>query len=64
MDPNKKKWTIVAFNHPSRGRSVLYRQNLDVDGLLRAVDDATQNGANLMSIRGVEDGGEKEAAQS
>ncbi len=47
------KWIIVAFEHPDRSRSVLYRQGLDEAGLLKAVSDSYLRGANLMSIRGV-----------
>jgi len=47
----RKKWIIVAFDHPRGSKSVLYRQGLDPDALLRAVRDAMAAGANLMSIR-------------
>ncbi len=46
------KWTIVAFKHPDRSKSVLYRQGLAILGLHRAIDDAEREGANLISIRG------------
>ncbi len=46
------KWSIVAFNHPEESRSVLYRQDLDFERLLHAVEAARLKGANLMSIRG------------
>ncbi len=48
-------WTIVAFDHPDTSKSVLYRQGLDVEKLLRAVEVAQLKGANLMSIRGFEE---------
>jgi hypothetical protein len=46
------KFTIVAFKHPDESKSVLYRQNLTLEGLKKAIDDAVAHGANLMSIRG------------
>ncbi len=49
------KWTIVAFNHPEKSRSVVYRQNLTNDALIQAIRIAIAKGANLMSIRGVGD---------
>ena len=49
-----KKWAIVAFVHPTQGRSVLYRQNLTIQELLQAVKKAIDKGANLLSIRGVD----------
>jgi hypothetical protein len=49
----RKRWTIVAFKHPDEKNSVLYRQNV-VD-LLRAVQKAIDEGANLMSIRGFDE---------
>ena len=48
-------WTVVAFDHPFEGHSVLYRQGLDEADLLKAVADAVEEGANLMSIRRVDD---------
>ena len=50
-----KKWTIVAFDHPNKSRSVLYRQNMNVEKLLKMVAEAIVEGANLMSIRGIEE---------
>lgn len=47
------KWIIVAFNHPESAKSVLYRQGLGIQALLAAVERAANDGANLMSIRGV-----------
>ncbi len=49
------KWTIVAFDHPTKSKSVLSRQNLSYPRLLQAIEDAAFKGANLMSIRGFED---------
>lgn len=46
------RWTIVAFNHPDKSKSVLYLQNVTEDELIECVKDAIRNGANLMSIRG------------
>ena len=53
MNRSGKKWVIVAFDHPTASRSVLYRQDLDDDHLMLAVEDAVLKGANLMSIRGM-----------
>lgn len=45
-------WAIVAFKHPERGKSLLYRQKIvGKENLLRAVEKAYDLGANLMSIR-------------
>ncbi len=46
------KWALVAFDHPDRRTSVLYRQNLAFTALLEMVQIAAEKGANLMSIRG------------
>jgi hypothetical protein len=48
----KVKWALVAFNHPLQSKSVLYRQDLTVTSLIRALENAIENGANLVSIRG------------
>ena len=57
MTEGKIGWMIVAFYHPFKGKSVLYRQNIKtVDGLLKAVELAAAKGANLMSIRFVTEG--------
>lgn len=47
-----KAWRIVAFKHPEREKSVLYRQKLTTEALLNAVKRAIELEANLMSIRG------------
>lgn len=47
----KAYWAIVAFKHPEQGKSLLYRQKLTFEGLLRAIEKAHDLGANLMSIR-------------
>ena len=46
------KWRIVAFDHPHSERSVVYRQDLDQEQLIRVIRTAIERGANLMSIRG------------
>ncbi len=49
-------WVVVAFDHPRRGRAVLYRQNIKTPaGMLKAVETAVNKGANLMSIRFVQE---------
>ena len=57
----RKRWTVVAFNHPGQKKSVFYRQNV-VD-LLHAVEKSVAAGANLMSIRGFEEGSSSEGVQ-
>ena len=51
----RKKWIIVAFDHPGGVKSIIYRQGIDPDALLKAVRDAMAAGANLMSIRGFDE---------
>ncbi len=46
------RWTIVAFRHPDREKSVLYKQDLSDEALLGAVLKGIEAGANLFSIRG------------
>ena len=47
----KAYWAIVAFNHPTKGKSLLYRQKLTFVQLQKAIEKAYELGANLMSIR-------------
>ena len=49
-----RSWTVVAFAHPGKSRSVLYRQGLCDYELLAAICDGIAKGANLFSIRGFE----------
>lgn len=49
------KWRIVAFDHPDQEKSVLYRHCSDEDALLKAILDAVDDGANLISIRGFDE---------
>ena len=49
------KWIIVAFNHPDNSKSVIYRQNISEEQLIKTIYEAIGNGANLMSIRGFEE---------
>lgn len=51
---DRLRWSIAAFKHPEQNRSVLYRHGLHISGLVKAVQDAVDKGANLMSIRGLE----------
>lgn len=51
----EKKWTIVAFDHPTRAKSVVYVQGLSEKGLLKYVARAMELGCNLMSIRGFDE---------
>ena len=48
------KWIIVAFDHPNKSKSILYKQNITLATLLKAVEEAAMSGANIMSIRGFE----------
>lgn len=49
------RWSLVAFDHPKQKHSLSYRQDLTEEALLRAVQTAIRNGANLFSIRGFDD---------
>lgn len=51
--PQDLVWSIVAFEHPRSAKSVLYRQNLTFESLVKALRESQQRGANLVSIRGV-----------
>lgn len=51
-----KKWRIVGFNHPTHEKSLVYKQGLTDEGLIRAIKAGIDKGANLFSIRGFEDG--------
>jgi len=48
------KWRIVSFNHPASTKSLLYRQDLSDEELLKAIKDSIDRGCNLMKIRGVD----------
>lgn len=47
-----KKWRVVGFKHPDEKKSLIYRQNLNNAGLLKAINDGIRKGCNLFSIRG------------
>lgn len=49
------KWRIVAFKHPDKETSVLYRVAENDEALLKAVRAAIAKDTNLMSIRGFEE---------
>ena len=46
------KWRIVGFNHPEQEKSIIYKQGLSDERLLKAVRDGIEKGCNLFSIRG------------
>ena len=48
-------WRIVAFKHPDKEKSVLYRQGASDEKLVELIKSAIEKGANLMSIRGFEE---------
>lgn len=48
------KYDIVAFEIPKH-KSLLYRMFLDRESLHKAIDDALDKGANVISIRVVND---------
>jgi hypothetical protein len=49
------KWRIVGFNHPDNERSLVYRQNLTEDQLIKVIKKGIEKGCNLFSIRGFND---------
>ena len=49
----QKRYDIVAFRVPEH-KSLLYRRFLTLNGLLKAVAEACNKGANVISIRLVE----------
>lgn len=50
---NYKKWRIVGFNHPFEEKSLIYKQNLNDEQLIKAIEKGIEKGCNLFSIRGV-----------
>lgn len=59
MSPEKKpctSWRVVAFIHPDVEKSVLYRQNIASDYLLKTIEEGIARGANIFSIRGFREG--------
>ena len=48
----KVRWALVAFNHPLQSKSVVYRQGLTKKSLIVVLEQAIDQGANLVSIRG------------
>ncbi len=46
------KWRIVGFNHPESDKSLIYKQNINDEQLLSAIQVGIAKGCNLFSIRG------------
>ena len=51
----KIKWTIVGFNHPEEGKSLVYKQNILQKTLIKTIEEGIEKGCNLFSIRGIDD---------
>ena len=50
------RWRIVGFNHPKEEKSLIYRQNLTDEELIKAIRLGIKKGCNLFSIRGFKEG--------
>jgi len=50
------KWRVVGFNHPFQEKSLIYKQNLSDEQLIKAVKQGISKGCNLFSIRGFKEG--------
>lgn len=49
------KWRIVGFNHPNEEKSIIYKQKLTTDKLIKAIRQGILLDCNLFSIRGFQD---------
>lgn len=47
------KWIIVGFKHPNKSKSIVYKQMITKDTLLKTIEKGIEDGCNLFSIRGV-----------
>ena len=45
-------WRIVGFQHPWLQKSLVYRQNLTTEQLIKVLKDGIEKNCNLFSIRG------------
>lgn len=50
-----RKWTIVGFNHPDHRKSIIYKQNILHNTLIRALEEGIERGCNIFSIRGFQE---------
>lgn len=46
------RWRIVGFKHPEQEKSLIYKQNLTDEQLVKAIKQGIEKGCNLFSIRG------------
>ncbi len=46
------RWTLVGFRHPDNSRSLIYKQGMSQEGLVKAIEEGAERGCNLFSIRG------------
>lgn len=49
------KWIIVGFNHPILNKSLIYKQNIKEETMIKAIKEGIEKGCNLFSIRGIPD---------
>ena len=50
----KKRWIIVGFKHPDNKRSIIYKQNITTEQLIKTIEKYAAK-CNLFSIRGFEE---------
>lgn len=53
------KWIIVGFKHPSEKKSLIYKQNISSETLLKSIEEGIEKGCNVFSIRGFEEEGKQ-----
>uniref|UniRef100_A0A6M3XDJ9 Uncharacterized protein n=1 Tax=viral metagenome TaxID=1070528 RepID=A0A6M3XDJ9_9ZZZZ len=46
------KWIIVGFKHPDQKKSIIYKQNISSETLLKSIEEGIDLGCNIFSIRG------------
>jgi len=49
-----KKWIIVGFKHPDIKNTLIYKQDISTQELIRQILKGIEKGCNLFSIRGFE----------
>lgn len=50
----KMKWVIVGFDHPYTRKSLVYKQNILENTLIKTLMHGIEQGCNIFSIRGFE----------
>ena len=59
MSEKKMFWRIVGFNHPAEQKSLIYRQFITEEQLIKNLKLGIERGCNLFSIRGFKESNNK-----